>query len=450
MVSQRYLVISADGHDAPPNHPEKYRDYIDPSYRAAFGAALEASADEHRMMLGSLTDLAEGFGSSNAEEAADLDPFAKMMKTIFLGFGNDPAWMDEALRRYFPSEPPGLVDPKERVAALESQGAVGELMLTAPAMPPAMDLSHPAALRAAHLAHLRWLVDFCGAVPGRIAAPVAPDYRDLDNAMADIVWARENGLFGGVELPHAVFGADTSGMPPLVDLHWEPLWSLCEDLELPLVSHPGAHRAPDADTVYGSDPACAQALTWIEISFFSKRSFWQLIAAGVFDRHPNLKVGFIEHQVASLPGIFHEFDQMWQSVTVAGPRQKLKLLPSEYWHQNGFVECSSLDAFEARHLRNQIGLDNLLWGGDFPHPEGSWPHFKTSLRHSLGGLPTDDIRAIVGGNAARIFGFDVDALRPIADRLGPTVEELSSPLPDANLPPFALSDTFQPYRVGAL
>jgi predicted TIM-barrel fold metal-dependent hydrolase len=311
-----------------------------------------------------------------------------------------------------------------------------------------MDLSYPEALRAAHVAHLRWLADFCGAVPGRIAAPLALDYRDLDTALADIRWAHEHGLFGGVELPFSVLGADTTGMPALVDPHWEPLWSLCEELEWPLVSHPGAHRAPDSHPVYGTDPLCAQALTWIEMSYFSKRSFWHLIAAGVFDRHPRLHVGFIEHQLASLPGLFHEFDQMWQSVVVAGPRKKLKLLPSEYWHHNGFIECSSMDAYEARTLRHAVGIENLLWGGDFPHPEGSWPHFKTSLRHSLGGLPADEIQAIVGGNAARIFGFDSRRLQLLADSIGPSVDDLAQPLPKSEVPKYALSDAFQPYRIG--
>jgi len=446
--SSHYVVISSDGHDAPPDHPERYREYIDPAYREQFEEALAASLGQHATMLGSVTDLAEGFGSSSASSVEDSDPYKQGMKTIFMGFGNDPDWMDEALGRYFPTEPPGIVDPAVRSSALEAQGAVAEVIQTGPSLPPGMDRSDPKIERVAQDAHLRWLADFCGAIPGRIGASLPLDYRDLDAALADIRWAHEHGIFGGVVLPFAVLGADTTGMPPVVDPHWEPMWALCEELELPLVSHPGAARAPDADVLYGTDPMCAQALTWIELSFFSKRVFWQLMAAGVFDRHPRLRAGFIEHQIASLPGIFHEFDQMWQSVTVAGPRKKLELLPSEYWYRNGFVACSSIDAFEARGLRNQIGIQNLLWGGDFPHPEGSWPHFKKSIRHSLGGLPEEDIRAILGGNAARIFGFDLDLLQPIADRVGPTVEELSTPLPATEVPPYALGDAFQPYRVG--
>jgi hypothetical protein len=72
------------------------------------------------------------------------------------------------------------------------------------------------------------------------------------------------------------------------------------------------------------------------------------------------------------------------------------------------------------------------------------------MRHSLGGLPEHEIRAILAGNALRIFDFDLAKLRAAADRVGPTVEELSTPLPAADVPPHATAWAFAPYRMRTL
>lgn len=74
--------------------------------------------------------------------------------------------------------------------------------------------------------------------------------------------------------------------------------------------------------------------------------------------------------------------------------------------------------------RGKIGIRNLMWGADFPHVEGTWPRTRKSLARCFAGLPTDDVRAILTDNPVRIHGLDVGSLQPIADRVGPSVEEL--------------------------
>ncbi|WP_419917627.1 hypothetical protein [Candidatus Poriferisocius sp.] len=52
-----------------------------------------------------------------------------------------------------------------------------------------------------------------------------------------------------------------------------------------------------------------------------------------------------------------------------------------------------------------------------------------SLRHAMVGIPPpDQVRAIVGTNAASVYGLDTKALRLIADRIGPTIDEITTPL----------------------
>ena len=74
--------------------------------------------------------------------------------------------------------------------------------------------------------------------------------------------------------------------------------------------------------------------------------------------------------------------------------------------------------------RYEIGVGNICWGNDFPHPEGTWPHTREFLADVFWDIPAEETAAMLGGNAAEVYGFDLDALRPLADKVGPTPAEL--------------------------
>ena len=78
-------------------------------------------------------------------------------------------------------------------------------------------------------------------------------------------------------------------------------------------------------------------------------------------------------------------------------------------------------------MRAEIGVANLLWGSDYPHPEGTWPHTATCLRHAFHGVDENDLSTILGANATRLYGFDAAALRRIADRIGPSPTSVARP-----------------------
>ena len=85
-----------------------------------------------------------------------------------------------------------------------------------------------------------------------------------------------------------------------------------------------------------------------------------------------------------------------------------------------------------------------MWGSDFPHPEGTYPHSREAMRNTLHDVPSEEVRQILGGNAARIYNFDLTALQPIADRVGPTIEEIATPLTE--IPPGFLQFSLEPER----
>jgi hypothetical protein len=102
---------------------------------------------------------------------------------------------------------------------------------------------------------------------------------------------------------------------------------------------------------------------------------------------------------------------------------KLKMLPSEYFDRNVFIGSSNTRRREIAR-RFEIGVGNIMWGNDFPHPEGTWPHTRQWVRDTFWDCPVDDARRILGLNAAKVYGFDVGKLQSLADRVGPTPEDL--------------------------
>ena len=73
-------------------------------------------------------------------------------------------------------------------------------------------------------------------------------------------------------------------------------------------------------------------------------------------------------------------------------------------------------------MRHEIGVENMMWGSDYPHPEGSWPVTRQQQIDALHGVPDQEIRAMLGGNAAEFYGLDVDKLAPLVAEIGPTPE----------------------------
>src|SRR4029079_7021843 len=78
---------------------------------------------------------------------------------------------------------------------------------------------------------------------------------------------------------------------------------------------------------------------------------------------------------------------------------------------------------------------NLLWGRDYPHPEGTWPYTKYSIRKAMSGIDEGHVRAFLGQTAAAAFGLDRVALQAVADEIGPVIDEVMTPLGPNEEPP---------------
>jgi predicted TIM-barrel fold metal-dependent hydrolase len=342
-------------------------------------------------------------------------------------------------------------DSARRLRELEADGIVGEVLFpnTVPPFFPKVSLVHqPPGAGAGDLerrwaglrAHNRWLADFCADARGRRAGICQIMLHDVEGSVAEIRWAAEHGLTGGVLLPGAPPG---SGIPPLYAPDYEPIWSVCEELGLPVNHHSGS-AAPD----YGDYPV-AQAMFLLEVTWWAHRTLWHLVFSGVMERHPDLQFVFTEQGTAWLPEELRRLDyyhgrlsgargaEASQEAKFGESAPELSLTPSEYWARQCHVGASFIRRPEVE-LRHDVGVDRIMWGSDFPHLEGCWPYSRQHLRHAFAGVPEDEVRAMVGANAARVYGFDLDLLAPLAAEFGPAPAEVAEPLAPEEIPDDAL------------
>jgi predicted TIM-barrel fold metal-dependent hydrolase len=277
-------------------------------------------------------------------------------------------------------------------------------------------------------AHNRWLADFCRDAPGRRAGIAQILLHDIDAAVDEVRWAKDAGLTGGILLGGAPPG---SGLPPLYAPDYEPLWSVCEELGMPINHHSGS-AAPD----YGEYPE-AKVMFLLEVTWWAHRTFWHLVFGGVMERHPDLQFAFTEQGTAWLPEQLRTLDYYQARMSAPTGSQEaafgsevmkeLSLKPSEYWARQCHVGASFIRPAEV-DMRAEVGVDRIMWGSDFPHREGCWPYSQEHLRLSFAGVPAAEVQQMVGGNAADLYGFDLGALAPVATRVGPAIDDVARPL----------------------
>ena len=304
--------------------------------------------------------------------------------------------------------------------------------------PPSNDSGDTARRWAGLQAHNRWLADFCALTPGRRAGITQIMLHDIPAAVQEVRWAKDAGLTGGVLLPGVPPGC---GLPELYDgEYYEPLWQVCEELGMP-VNHHGGSASPAM-----TDAAESPVIFLLEITWFSHRALTHLMVSGALERHPQMQMVFTEQGTAWIPEELARLDYFFNRMRTAMGSQeyvwgqpimdKLSLTPSEYFARQCHVGASFIRPAEVP-LRHQVGLNKIMWGSDYPHKEASSPFTLETLRAEFAGVPHDEVAQMLGTNAAAVYGFDLNLLGPIAQRIGPRVGDVDFPLRPGDVPMIA-------------
>ena len=123
----------------------------------------------------------------------------------------------------------------------------------------------------------------------------------------------------------------------------------------------------------------------------------------------------------------------------------LKELPSFYAKRNCWYGASFPSPADIKG-RKVVGVDKILWGNDYPHYEGTFPYNLESLRLTFSDIPERERRMLFAENAAALYGFDLEKLTPMAEKYGPTPEQIDTPLPHEEIPQDSTCYLFQAAR----
>ncbi len=280
----------------------------------------------------------------------------------------------------------------------------------------------------------RWLVDFVAQAPHRHIGLAYLPLFDLERALDEVHWAHDHGL-KGVNFPAMRDGE----LPEYNRRQWEPFWTACEELEMPLVTHVGGRTSARYSGLESI------ALIQLESATLSQRAVPWMIFGGVFERHPGLKLvitetpgNWVPAMAAELDAIraFYEFkrDEPLNNALL----QQVRLRPSEYMARNVFLGASFASPYEVQQATEHGLGTQVLWGSDYPHLEGTFvydedrevsPVTRLALRHTFSDSPAADIRRMVGENAIGLYNLDPVALSRIASQIAaPSIEELTTPI----------------------
>lgn len=402
------VVVSGDSHVGPLLR-EQLRDYCPKAYLERF----DAYCDEADATKNAMREMFEQF----KERAGDSGSTGSLRNTANL-------------------ERPGHHDAAARLADMDYDGVAAEIIWhfsqNGEDLPwVGIGLGTVAADQhelggVAYHMYNEWLADFCAADPERLLGLVYLPTWDIDATVKELQWARERGL-RAVNFP----ACSRPGVLEYNNLAWEPFWSACEDLGMALCTHSSGGPLFD----YTSGIGGMHLAAYEGGGYMSRRAVWWLTFGEVFERHPDLKLVITEQYEGWFVPTMRELDQVFLTFGMGG---SLKKLPSEYVREHVYLGASFMSTFQADEAVAEDYVDNVIWGRDYPHVEGTYqyvddpdmePVCKQALRWVMSRVSAEDAVKMAGENAINVFGLDRAYLTKVAEKMGAlTARELTTPL----------------------
>lgn len=282
-------------------------------------------------------------------------------------------------------------DPDERVKDMDRDGVDAEIIFGILGV--ASRVRDPEAANEMLRIYNDWLKGFCSRHPDRQIGLACLPYGDIEAAAKEVYRVAKLGL-KGLEL------SCSWDMEPMWHPVWEPLWKSVSDVQLPLHFH-----------TFPSTPASLRASLTGDLrrkaQFTSVAGFQMnliniiaaIIGAGVLERHPNMRIGFGESGIGWLPYALDRMDFEYEDRF----RDLIKMKPSEYWRR----QCRATFQFDriGAQLVNEIGIETLMWGSDYPHPDGVWPESSKYIEGQFAGLSPEAVHKITCENAGKFYGL---------------------------------------------
>jgi uncharacterized protein len=239
-----------------------------------------------------------------------------------------------------------------------------------------------------------WLADFCDVQPDRYAGLACIPNAPVEAAVQEMRRVIKRGGVRGLEI------ANSYDMAPLWDPQWNPVWEVANEAALPVHFHTVGERRPNFAKLPPQLTLVERAVHISGFQIYMATTLTSLIFGGVLERYRNIKIVIGESGIGWIPYVLDRMDAEWEDQF---KDIGLTMAPSEYWRRQCRATYQS-DRIGIK-LLDDIGHDTIMWGSDFPHPDGVWPDSSEFIERELGHLPADVRHKIVCENAGKLYGF---------------------------------------------
>jgi predicted TIM-barrel fold metal-dependent hydrolase len=324
---------------------------------------------------------------------------------------------DRDLEKEFRSDPSMGTDLDIRLRDMAREGVDAEVIFPNLGLASAGGRHSVEFYEAYARAHNDYVWEVFSDQPKRFKPAGALPVDDVDSAVAEATRCIERG-FATLFLPCVV-----PWQPYRLDVY-EPLWSLFEEAQVPVSFHVfsgnldlggefcdasdlNEERLAITRKYHEARLLAGEELETVVGMAAGMSPILELTGSGVLERHPDLQFVITESECGWLAWLLQAMDQMQERRHLY--RKHLPLRASEYFLRQGHVTITD-DAVALANMNFTGGADRLLWGNDYPHDEGTWPESGRFIDDIRNALSSDDAQKLLCGNAARVYGFDLDHL----------------------------------------
>jgi predicted TIM-barrel fold metal-dependent hydrolase len=239
-----------------------------------------------------------------------------------------------------------------------------------------------------------WLSEFCAAMPDRlIGAALLPMGGPIELTIKEAERAAKMGL-------RSFLIPARNEERPYSSPEYDRLWAALEDIGLPIGTHAGTGTRETLFAKFrrmGMGPAVTDSKITMPM-----QAMTDLIWFGVPQRYPKLRFVIVEGGIGWIASVLRFMDHWWTDHH-RWMRPQLAEPPSFYFKHHFWATFE--DDRPGLLTRELIGVDRLMWGSDYPHTEGTFPHSREQVAKDFAGISEHEIRMLVADNAARLYGI---------------------------------------------
>src|SRR5579863_6024215 len=373
-MTRAYNVVDADGHILEPL--DLRNNYIDPKFRDRAPRIEKMANGKERLII---EEHAVGDGQRGIGRIGAVGARQGVVAGDTMEYKEGKA---------------GGFDPHARIPDMDADGIDAAFLY--PSLGLFAGAIHDPELAAATCrAYNRWLADYCKPYPDRLFGVAMLPMQDVGQAIKEMTFARkELGMKGGFLRPNPY--NDRLIHDPV----YEPFWSAAEDLDFSIGFHEGASAGmPQVGIDRFATRGARHIITHtMEMMLAALSMSW----GGVCERHPKLRVGFLESGGGWIAPWLDRMDRHFddQGFNDSG----LKNRPSELFQRQCWISFEPVEG-SLKVLADYVGPNKIMWATDYPHPDGFFPGAPKMIQKQLEGLSPETRRGVMAGGAMGFYGL---------------------------------------------